>query len=120
MYKKCPYTGEIFTPKRKNQIFSTAKARRDYHNDIASSIRHIKAPIDKALEKNYQILSSRLDKGGRVNLSKDELLLSGYNPSFFTHFDMLEGKRVACLYHFAVIPNDSSDLLTIIFLENAA
>ena len=120
MNRICPYTGEAFTPKRKNQIFSSAKARRDYHNDNASSIRHIKAPIDRALEKNYQILSSRLEKGDSVSLLKNELLISGYNPSYFTHFDMLDGKKVACLYHFAIIPNDDSNSLTIIYLENAA
>jgi len=102
MQQKCPYTGVIFQPKRRNQVFVSAKARRDYHNDNAAELRKIKAPIDKALEKNFIILSERLQKGESKTFSKDELLMNGFNTSYFTHLDTFNGKTASFLYHFVL------------------
>ncbi len=42
----CPYSGEEFIPKRKNQIFANKKNRTDYHNDKARQERIILSTID--------------------------------------------------------------------------
>jgi hypothetical protein len=102
MQQKCPYTGVIFQPKRRNQVFVSAKARRDYHNANAAELRKVKAPIDKALEKNFIILSERLQKGESKTFSKDELLMNGFNTSYFTHLDTFNGKTASFLYHFVL------------------
>jgi len=102
MQQECPYTGEIFQPKRKNQVFASAKARRDYHNANAAELRKIKSPIDKALEKNFLILSERIKKGESKTFTKEELLMNGFNTSYFTHLDTLNGKTAPFLYHFAL------------------
>ncbi len=102
MQYECPYTGLTFQPSRRNQVFVSAKARRDYHNANAAATRKIKAPIDKALEKNFLILSRSLKKGESKIFAKEELLKKGYNTSYFTHLDMFKGKRSLHLYHFVL------------------
>jgi len=50
--KRCPHTGELFYPQRRNQVFASAKNRNAYHNEIARELRLIKSPIDKKLENS--------------------------------------------------------------------
>jgi len=118
MLQKCPYSGEQFVPKRKNQVFATAKNRRDYHNETASELRRIKSPIDRQLEKNYNIFSELVQQGEIKSFPKDELLIKGYNPTFFTHLTLYEGKRCRGIYHFILPSSEDSNSVTVINPKN--
>ncbi len=113
LQQTCPYSGEKFTPKRRNQVFATSKNRRDYHNEIEAVLRDKKATIDNQLKRNFIILSELLPEGETKTFKKDELLLQGFNPVFFTHLDILNGKTSHCLYRFIFHPSENQDLLTI-------
>jgi hypothetical protein len=115
MQQKCPYTGVTFQPRRRNQVFVSAKARRDYHNANAAILRKIKAPIDKALEKNFLILSERLNKGETKIFPKEELLMSGFNTSYFTHLDTFNGKTASYLYHFVIPRVDNPNTIQVYY-----
>jgi hypothetical protein len=118
MLKTCPYSGLQFNPTRKNQIFATAKHRRDYHNATAADIRKLKSPIDRALEKNFIILSEKLQAGETKVFSKEDLLISGFNPTFFTHLILYDGKTSRCLYHFVLPKSDNPNTITVIYPSN--
>lgn len=113
-----PYTGESFLPKRKNQVFSSAKNRRDYHNENAAEIRRLKMPIDKQLEKNFLIFTELLKIGETKKFLKDELLMKGYNPTFFTHLTNYGGKNCRCIYHFILPTTDNPNSITVIYPKN--
>ena len=113
-----PHTGETFHPKRKNQVFATAKNRRNFHNENAAELRRIKSPIDRQLEKNYNIFSELVQIGEIKKFSKDELLMKGYNPTFFTHLINHGGKNCRCIYHFILPTTDNPNSITVIFPKN--
>lgn len=113
MLQNCPYTGEQFVPKRKNQVFASAKNRRDFHNEYAAELRRIKSPIDRALEKNFIILSELLQEGELKTFQREKLLIKGFNPSVFTNLDTFEGKPTLYLYHFVFPKSDNPNTITV-------
>jgi len=115
---KCPHSGELFYPERRNQVFANDKNRRDYHNEIARKLRLIKSPIDKKLEKNFKILSELLLKGETKVIKKQDLLIKGFDPKYFTHWHNYEGKKGGCVYNFMLYQPDDIDMITVIFPNN--
>lgn len=118
MQKLCPNSGIQFIPNRKNQVYATAKDRRDYHNNHAAELRKVKSPIDKVLEKNFILLSERLNQGESQTIAKEELLILGFNPNYFTHLKVFNGKTARCLYHFILPQSDNPNFITIIYPTN--
>jgi hypothetical protein len=118
MLNTCPHTGERFYPKRRNQVFATSKNRRDYHNEIARQLRHIKSPVDRQLEKNFKILSELLVKGETKVFKKEDLLMKGFNTAYFTNFDTNNGKPVMCVYNFLLPQSEIPNQITVIFPNN--
>jgi hypothetical protein len=114
MLKKCPFSGVQFLPKRKNQVFATAKNRRDYHNEVAAELRRVKAPLDKMLTRNYIILSELVPIGEMRTFDKEDLISKGYNQKVFTHLVMQNGKTCPCLYHFVSVPSDNPNQIKIL------
>lgn len=96
--KICPYSGEAFKPTRRNSVFATSQNRMAFHNENAAALRLIKAPINKILDKNFLILSELIFEGETKVFPKDEILIKGFNPNYFTHF--IEGENFRCIYHF--------------------
>jgi len=115
---RCPHTGELFYPERRNQVFANDKNRRDYHNEIARKLRLIKSPIDKKLEKNFKILSELLLKGETKVIKKRDLLMKGFDPKYFTHWHNYEGKKGGCVYNFMLYQPDDVEMITVIFPNN--
>ncbi|MEI8129566.1 MAG: hypothetical protein WCG95_08135 [bacterium] len=114
MLRTCPYSGENFNPKRRNQIFSSAKNRQNYHNDRAAELRVIKAPIAKAIDRNLQILTQLVGKDAKKIIKSDLLASLGFNHNVFTHLEMYEGKNCRGIFHFIIPPSNSIDYITII------
>jgi hypothetical protein len=89
-----PLTREEFTPKRKNQRFATADNRRKYHNDKATLVYRDKAPIDKKLKHNFLLLNELLKEKKDVMIRKEELLIKGFDPNYFTHITQTNGNVI--------------------------
>ena len=82
-----PFTKEKFIPKRKNQVFATAKNRVAFHNENEHLLRSLKSSVDKQLKKNFLILSELgIPDGESKDFKRDELLIKGFNPQYFTNF----------------------------------
>lgn len=114
MHRTCPYSGEKFLPKRRNQIFATNLNRIRYYNEKAAHFRDIKAPINKGLDKNHLILTSLVPKGSRKTFKTEELVSKGFNPNIFTHIDEFEGDVCRGIYNFLIPKTKDINTLTVI------
>ena len=113
MHARCPYSGELFVPKRRNQRFANSKNRQNYHNEIAKKHRDMKSEIDKALFKNFLILTNEIKEGETKTIEKEILLRKGFNPNIFTHLDTLNGRLTRCIYQFYFVGGDNANNITI-------
>lgn len=118
MLKICPYSGEKFQPKRRNQVFASSKNRRDYHNERAAELRHIKAPVNKHLDKNLMILNQLVPKGESRALKMTELVSMGFNPNVFTHVEQFQGKICRCVFQFIIPQSSNTETITVIHPNN--
>jgi hypothetical protein len=114
MLKTCPFSGEKFQPKRRNQVFASSKNRRDYHNGKAAELRQIKAPINRYLDRNLLILSQLVCKGESKTLKMADLVSMGFNPNVFTHIEEYNGKMCRCVFQFIIPQSSSIDTIAVI------
>jgi hypothetical protein len=113
-----PYTNEGFIPRRKNQKFASARNRKQYHNDEATNINRLKAPIDKKLRTNFLLLLELMIDLDNVTIEKEKLLMSGFDPNYFTHLKYHEGKTSRCIYNFILPTMDNTNIINIIKSKN--
>jgi hypothetical protein len=113
MEKLCPYSGEVFQSKRKDQIFANAVNRRNYHNQLLSEKRRQKASIDKVLDKNFTVLSEILKDSDSATITKQMLASKGYEIMVFTHLDKGKDDFIICLYHFQIHKTGDENLYLI-------
>lgn len=100
MKKIDPLTQEEFMPVRRNQKFKSRSHRIKFNNERAAKLREAKSSIDRALTKNYIIISGLVSKGQTKSIPKVQLLAEGFDHRIFTHYDILDGKTCRCLYNF--------------------
>ena len=118
MYKTCPYSGVRFVPRRRNQVFACEQNRRDYHNEKAAELRHIKAPISRSLDKNFKVLNQLVEIGQIKTFKTSDLVSLGFNPKVFTHIEEFEGQLCRCVYQFIFPKSKSPDSITVIHPRN--
>ena len=99
--KTCPVTGLTFTARRSNQKFSSAKARNDYYNGVAKELRHMKAGLDKSLEKSRRVIIQALGSEKEVIKSRDFLLGAGLNFNLMTNTKKMDDKVIVAIYDVA-------------------
>lgn len=114
MLRTCPYSGEKFHPKRRNQIFSSAKNRQNFHNERAAELRGIKAPISKAIDRNLQILTELVGVESKKTIKSDLLGSLGFNHNVFTHIELYDGKKSRGIFHFIIPPSPTQEFITVI------
>lgn len=108
-------TNQEFYPKRKNQRFSSAKNRVNYHNKIARQVTAEKAFINEPLNKNHKILMSLLNEFEILVVERKKLIELGYNFNAFTHIENYNGHACSGLFNFCVIQEiDSIENITIV------
>lgn len=84
--RECPFSGELFKPKRSNQKFASSKNRIAYYNQ---QYRQNRLPLERINQKlfyNYSILEHALKDGDKVIISNDYLKGKGFDFKFITHF----------------------------------
>lgn len=105
MPRKCLQTGELFTPHRYNQKFSSRKAQIEFNNIKAREKRLIKSPVDKVLDKNRTILLNILGREKQIAKNVQFLLGAGFNFKYFSQSLMYENKPCQVIYEFIIISN---------------
>ena len=83
--RKCPYSGELFKPKRSNQKFASKKNRIAYYNQQYKKKRWPLKRINQKLFFNYSILELALKDKTEVMISNDYLRGKGFDFKFITH-----------------------------------
>lgn len=82
--RRCPYSGEVFKPKRSNQKFASKKNRVNFYNQQYREKRLPLERINQRLFHNYSILEQELQKNTKAILSNDFLAGKGYDFNYFT------------------------------------
>ena len=104
MEKRDKLTGQLFYPKRSNQVFASAKNRIRYHNNLACIARKERAYIDRILYRNFKILKELLGNEKEVIIHREFLLGKGFTFSAFTHYHELNNIQYHATYNYVIIP----------------
>lgn len=102
--KTDPQTGEVFYPKRSNQVFASRKNQTAFNNAKAKSYRDKLVPINNELRKNWLILSKILEGRESAIISKDYLLGAGYNLSYYNNYSSFNNNPYYGIYEFGIRP----------------
>ncbi|GGE31538.1 hypothetical protein [Psychroflexus planctonicus] len=106
--RECPFSGELFKPKRSNQKFASSKNRIAYYNQ---QYRQKRLPLERINQKlfyNYSILEIALDSKQKVLVSKDFLIGRGYNFDLLTHLIELGNYPCFGLYNIRITRLDNN------------
>ena len=83
--KKCVECGEKIEG-RIDKIFCSSYCKSAYHHKKnRGKEQSFYLKIDKQLKLNRQLLN-HFNKAGKAVIRKDELLKTGFNPKYFTHY----------------------------------
>ena len=104
-------TGEAFYPSRITQKFACAENRIKYHNQKANKLRHSVMFVNSPLQKNLRILNEIMVGKNKGAFHKQYLLGKGYSFDVLTHFEVLDGKRTACVYHYTLQNGENDQLI---------
>ncbi|MBL4593473.1 MAG: hypothetical protein JKX68_06620 [Flavobacteriales bacterium] len=110
MQQKDPLTGELFSPKRSNQLFASGENQIRYNNLKAQETRKVKASIHRYLDKNRTILSIVLGNNKEVIQSRDFLLGAGFYFAYHTHNIRKNNEIWKCVYDYAYRSNEDSSI----------
>lgn len=86
MERKDPLTGELFTPKRNDQIFANRKNQVEFHNAKAREFRDSALITNSKLKKNWEILILILNNKSIKIVKKDELMLFSFDFTYMTKY----------------------------------
>jgi hypothetical protein len=95
-------TGEAFIPTRITQKFVSPSNRIKFNNDKANNIRHSLMFVNRPLKTNLNILDSLMIGKKKAVFSKEFLRGKGFVFEVLTHFKMIQGNRLPCIYHYAI------------------
>jgi|TARA_B110000238_G_scaffold141213_1_gene152354 hypothetical protein len=102
MFLSDPLTKESFVPKRSNQKFSCRLNQIKYNNRKAKSKRLAKAPYDKILDANRNILIKIIGEEDDRIVSKDYLLGAGFVFGYFNKSMVQDNINYQCIYNYAI------------------
>jgi len=95
-------TQEVFYKKRNNQKFANSRNRIRYNNLKARGKRSAKAPVDRRLDTNRNILKRILGDNKETVVSKDFLLGAGFLFQYFSYQQQVNGLTFAGIYEFGI------------------
>lgn len=98
---------------RSNQRYCTTSCKAAYNNSKASLQRLFTRDIDMQLKRNYQIVKSLLADCGKIELSRQKFLATGYELSYMTHLAKDDlGKTGRGLYDFLILEAEDKIIIT--------
>jgi hypothetical protein len=95
-------TGETFVPSRITQKFASPLNRIKFNNDKANNLRHSLMFINGPLKTNLNILNALIIGKERAVFHKEFLRGKGFVFEVLTHFKTIQGKKLPCIYHYAI------------------
>lgn len=103
MIRKDLFTGELFNPKRINQVFANSKNRIAYHNKRANELRHSAAFINKPMHANLKILNEIMLGIKEKKFHKEYLLGKGFSFNICNNINEYNGKIHYAIYQYIII-----------------
>ena len=109
--KKCPFSGEEFVPKRRNQVYAKPEYRIAHNNEKGRIKREKTSKLNKILFNNAQILERLLDGIRSRTVHSERLIGMGFSFKAFTHLhsDKVSEKTFYAVYGFALRKIDSDN-----------
>lgn len=107
MERKDPLTGEIFIPKRNDQIFANRKNQVEYHNAKAREFRDSASNTNSKLKKNWEILILILNNESIKIVKKDELMFFSFDFTYMTRY--VENTGQIFVYNIAIKELDNDN-----------
>jgi hypothetical protein len=86
----CPFTGEKFTQRRPNQVYSNRRAQVSAANMRAREKRLAKSFIQKKLDRNREVLKNLLGKESSIVLTMEYCKGAGMDLGCYTHFKIID------------------------------
>lgn len=108
-YKKCPFNGERFIPKRRNQVYASAKNRRAFHNQRYRNMRKPLANINYLLYRNHSIIDELIGNRKKIVLNNAYIKGKGFYFKYFTHITIINNQEYFGLYNFIYIRINESE-----------
>ena len=80
----CPFSGEEFIPKRRNQIYAKSGYRIAHNNEVGRAKREKTSKLNKILFKNAEILKGILKGANTKKVHREFLRGAGFSFDGFT------------------------------------
>jgi hypothetical protein len=107
MEKQCLDCGEPIKG-RADKKFCNDQCRNSFNNKLKSNANNLMRNINNALRKNRRILSD-LNPDGITKVSKDKLILMGFNFNYITNtYHTKAGKTYFFCYDYGYLPIENN------------
>ncbi|HLG34376.1 MAG TPA: hypothetical protein VI757_05800 [Bacteroidia bacterium] len=100
---KDPLTGELFIPKRSNQIYSSRATQIRFNNEKQKRSRKENAVINRHITRNKKILKAILSDAKEIIKSKEFLSGAGFRFEYYTHYFSYGVGRAYCNYEYCIV-----------------
>jgi len=103
MQKTDPFTKEVFTPSRQNQVYKNRKNQIAANNVRIKQRRQSKYRIDKILNRNREVLLTELGNLLEKEVFLRQLIEKGFIDGYQTHQKQNnKGEICKCIYEFEI------------------
>jgi hypothetical protein len=98
---------------RADKKFCDDQCRSNYNNQIKAGFATVQRPVNAILRKNHNILT-KLCKGSKIRLKKDDLLRYGFDLTYHTHlYNTQNGNIYYFCYDYGYMRLDSEMYLVV-------
>lgn len=103
-HKIDPFSGEVFIPARRNQLYANPVNKVRHNNAKAAQMREIKSVVAKILDRNLKILHILLADKDEVIITRQELTRTQFKSTHITHCQQTPDGNAMCIYDVCYIP----------------
>lgn len=106
--RKDPHTGELFEPKRADQVFANRRNQIAFNNAKARKRRGLTRSLDLKLKKNRTLLERLLGEANSIEIARNTLLSHGFDFGLFNRLLKKGSADVYGVYEFYLFPKDQN------------
>jgi hypothetical protein len=107
--RKDPQTGEIFVPKRSNQLYARRANQIKFNNEKQKRERKENLVVNRYLLRNKKILRYCLGTNKEVIRSHEFLLGAGFKFEHYTHYFRDGSKWAYCVYKYCYVATENNN-----------
>lgn len=108
LQRKCKFSGELFSPKRNNQLYLNRQNQIAFNNHKALIKRKAKSEIDKLLDNNRTILMNVLNGEKSIIKHKEYLLGAGFHFGVFSYQKKVGEVLFSGIYEYGIGKKDET------------